>query len=114
MSAFDDEIRAAKAEIRKVMFSDARLERSLVSGVDRVAGTKGSKTTKNLDCVARLGKKTIKAPDGTVSTRFEAKIDVEPLVGDILNYEGKRWRVTEIIESAPDGVADQWKVVVEL
>lgn len=112
MSQFDDEIRKAKAEIRAVMFSDARLERQTTSGGDRVAGTKGSTSTKNISCQARLGKKTYEDDKGVKTSRFEAKVDVEPEVGDILNYEKQKWRIVEVLESAPDGLADQWTVVV--
>lgn len=113
MSAFDDKVRGAKARIREVMFSDARLERTIESNADRVAGTKGSTSVKNLSCTARLAPKKITAADGTVSVQMQAKVDVQPVIGDILNYENQRWRVTEIVESAPDGVADQWTVAVQ-
>lgn len=114
MASFDDEIRAGKAEIRAVMFNDAVLERTVNSSVDRVTGKAASKSTKKVDCKARLGVKDIRNQEGTVvGTRMEAKVDAEPVLGDVLNYEGAKWRVTEILESAPDGIADQWTVVVQ-
>jgi hypothetical protein len=71
---------------------------------DRSAGTKGTDTVTTISVRAFVGKRRVRAEDGTITTQTTARLDGEAKEGDKLTIGSMSYTVGAVEEVNPDGM----------